>query len=37
MSQSPSPQLGGSKGFCKEGEENRAKRSREEAVKFSTC
>ena len=37
MSQSPSPHLSGGRGFYKEGEGNRTKRSREGVEKFSTC
>ena len=36
-SQSPFPLLTGGRGFYKEGEGNRAKRSREGVEKFSTC
>ena len=37
MSQSPSPPLSGGRGFHKEGEGKRTKRSREGAGKFSRC
>ena len=37
MSQSPSPPLSGGRGFYNEGEENRAKRSREGVEEFSMC
>ena len=36
-SQSPSPHLSGGRGFYKEGEGNRPKKSREEVEKFSVC
>ena len=37
MSQSPSPPLSGGRGFYKEGEGNRTKRSRERVANFCTC